>query len=135
MAKVEHDVDEIIADNSGRGANLLWDYVCYCEPDLSFEAKKERFFEIVKLLLEDGRMRIAKPDADVYFNPSQGRYPLQTVADTETHWIAPSQEILAWLRGKWPPGVKEEADPELTFYFFEIPTLIWKEEGGRWNGT
>ena len=128
-------MDGIIEENFGRGANLLWGYVCFSNPRLSFEGKKECFFDAMKALLDDGRMRIAKPDSDVYFNPVEGRIPRHTVNDPETHWIAPSHEIIAWLITRWPPQVAEESDPQLTFYFFEIPTLIWKGEGGRWIGT
>ena len=54
-----------------------------------------------------------------------------SIADPEARWRAPISEIMDFVRNKWPREVNDMNDLELTYYFYDLPGLIWVGEDGK----
>lgn len=104
----------------------------------TFSEQKEAFFYLLERLLRDGKAKFVKPDADVYHRydtvTRQQILPPRTINDPETHWNAPVEEILDYLRQHWPQAATHKDDLELNAYFYRMPAIIWKGEDGTWYG-
>ncbi|WP_175135398.1 hypothetical protein [Achromobacter pulmonis] len=126
---MEHE-NEIVRDAFGLWISGLFSAVCGWNPSRSFLEQKEIFFVLLEKLLREGAVMFIAPDVDCYFstsNPSS-RY---TVEDPEARWNAPVHEIMSYVRGRWPKEAKQKNDVELTYYFYELPGLIWvRADGG-----
>lgn len=129
---------EIAADSFGMWITGLWGNVLFHHRELSFFEQKEVFFVLLERLLREGKVKFVKQDADVYHHYDAKTkvpyHPSQTVNDPETHWDAPIVEILKYLRARWPEGATQKDDLALNAYFYQIPTIIWHGEDGRWYG-
>lgn len=101
------------------------------DPDdlLSLQEKKWAFFDAINQLLDAGKIKFIAPGADCYISPANPS-PKLTIQDSEAHWRATSEEIVASLSAQWPIHVDDENDPELTVYFYSIPAIIWVDDDG-----
>ena len=107
----------------------------HCFSDLAFEDQKAAFFALLTRLLAEGKVRFVKPDADVYYNAEINPNPKYTINDSEAHWIAPTAEIIRYLKAAWPEEADHKDDTELNAYFYKIPAIIWRDDKGRWHGS
>ena len=104
-------------------------------PELDFRYQKESFFILLRRLLEEGRVKFVKPEADVYYNATLNPHPRYTINDPEAHWEAPSEEIIAYLQEHWPNTATDKDDADLNAYFYRMPAIIWKGEDGKFYGS
>lgn len=70
------------------------------------------------------------PGADCYVSP-ENPVPKLTIEDPDARWSAPISEIMSFVRNKWPGEADDKNDLELTYYFYELPGLIWVGEDGK----
>lgn len=134
-ARIKYIVDNaypfIVSNCFGLWSNCLW----YRYDDIEdFYELKEAFFYLLGRLLDEGEVRFIKPGEDVYFVAGQPP-PERQAKDVSTHWIAPTTEILAYLRESWPQGAKDFNDAELNLYFYRIPPIVWRNSEGDWVGS
>jgi len=121
---------EIVRDAFGLWISGLFSAVCGWNPDASFAEKKEFFFVLLEKLLAEGKVMFITPGADCYVSPANPT-PKLTVNDPEARWSAPVSEIVSYVRSRWPETARDEYDLELTYYFYELPGLIWVKEDGQ----
>ena len=128
IKKLENDVDliydECCEHAFGQWVNGLFTW----HPNLPFLEQKEAFFILIRKLLNEGRVKFVKPDADVYCRGETNSTPKLTINDIEAHWNASTDDIIFYLRGKWPKSAAHQDDLDLNAYFYEVPALIWKGE-------
>ena len=139
MSKVRKAVNavyESLADPDD-GCFGLWINCLWHEYDTldTFEEQKEAFFFLLQRLLDDGKVKLIRPGVDVLWRDGNPPASGLTINDPETHWDAPTDEIIAWLRERWPEKAKDMHDAELNSWFFTIPPLIWKGKDGMWHGS
>jgi hypothetical protein len=123
-----YEIAEIVRNVFGLSASALFSAI---DPDdlLSLKEKKWAFFEAIKQLLDAGKIKFIAPGADCYVSPANP-CPKLTIQDSESHWSATAEEIVASLSAQWPIQVNDENDPELTVYFYSIPAIIWVGDDG-----
>ena len=121
----------VAAECFGLWSNCLWRR--YDGID-EFIQLKEAFFYLTGRLLDDGLIRFVTPGLDVYFVANR-EPPTRQAKFTDTHWIAPTDEILAFLRKNWPQTARHFDDADLNQYFYEIPPMVWKDKSGEWIGS
>jgi len=81
-------------------------------------------------MLKNGKIKFIAPGADCYVS-SNNPNPRFTIYDIEAHWKAPAEEIIGYLRERWPASASEENDLDLAIYFYEIPGVIWVKDSGE----
>ena len=100
IKSLEHEVDLIytkVCEHAfGKWAIGLFTW----HPNLPFLEQKEAFFILIRRLLDEGRVKFVKPDADVYCNPHLKLNPKLTIQDPEAHWDVPTDEIISYLQKK-----------------------------------
>lgn len=140
--RLRHLVDQIYPQviDAKEGAFGQWiDGLWTWHPNLNYAEQKEAFFILLDRLLREGKVKFVKPDADVYHRYNSDikdhYHPKFSVNDPETHWDAPIEEILTYLRERWPQSVSHKDDIKLTEYFYEIPAIIWRGEDGKWYSS
>jgi hypothetical protein len=121
---------EIVRDAFGLWISGLFSAVCGWNPGASFAEKKAFFFALLEKLLREGKVMFIAPGADCYVSPANPT-PKLTVEDPKARWSAPVPEIMNYVRSRWPEEANDENDVELTYYFYELPGLIWVGENGR----
>lgn len=121
---------EIVRDAFGQWVSGLFGAVCGWNPSVKFTEQKELFFSLLEKLLDDGRVMFIAPGADCYIS-SDNPKPKLTIEDPDAHWKAPVAEIMRFVRDGWPSGANDMNDLELTYYFYELPGLIWVREDGK----
>ena len=134
-SEIEAAVSDVYADCIEAQFGLWITGLFYWWPDLTLEDQKRAFFLLLRKLLEEGRIKFIKPDADIYFNAEHNPNPKLTINEVESHWEADTDEILSYLNEKWPHTAKDEHDVELNAYFYEIPAIIWRGDDGKWIGS
>ena len=136
-AEVEKNYQTFIDEEGpfGGGGWHLWDFCSYFFELDTFEEYKEAFFYALRRLLDEGRVKLIRPDVDVLVHYGKPPASGLTINDLETHWDAPTDEIIAWLRERWPEKAKDTHDVELNSWFFTIPPLAWKGKDGMWHGS
>ena len=127
--RMEHET-EIVRDAFGLWISGLFSAVCGWNQGASFLEKKKFFFELIERLLQEGKVMFIAPGADCYVSPANPT-PKLTVRDPEARWSAPVSEIVNYVRSRWPADVSNEMDVELTYYFYELPGLIWFTDDGQ----
>lgn len=78
----------------------------------------------------DGRIKFIARGADCYVSPDNPS-PKFTIADSAAHWDLQPKQIVFHLKDKWPKGVVSDNDENLTFYFYEVPGVIWVDAKGE----
>ncbi|WP_155623398.1 hypothetical protein [Burkholderia vietnamiensis] len=121
---------EIVRDAFGLWISGLFSAICGWNPDASFLEKKGFFFALLDQLLRQGKVMFIAPGADCYVSPINPT-PRLTVEDPEARWTAPVPEIMSYVKSRWPETINDEKDVELTYYFYELPGLIWVGDDGR----
>lgn len=127
--KIPHEI-EIVRDAFGQWVSGLFGAVCGWNADVKFPEQKELFFLLLEKLLKSGRLMFIMPGADCYVS-SDNPKPKLTIEDPNAQWNAPVSEIMGFVRNKWPAEVNDRNDVELTYYFYELPGLIWVGKDGR----
>ena len=122
--------NEIVRDAFGQWISGLFGAVCGWNPNVRFTEQKELFFSLLENLLDDGRAMLIAPGADCYISTDNPN-PKLTIEDPDVHWKAPVAEIMRFVRDGWPSGANDMNDLELTYYFYELPGLIWVTEDGK----
>ncbi len=84
----------------------------------------------MKYLLNSGKIKFIAPNADCYASPDNP-HPKLTTNDSEAHWDLETEQIINHLKNKWPDEVTSANDEELTYYFYEIPGVIWVDNDGK----
>lgn len=128
---VDTEYDQIKEQCFGLWSNCLWRQ--YDDLD-QFEELKEAFFYLLFRLLEEGEIRLIKPDEDVLYVADQSP-PEKSIHDVETHWIASSDELISYLHRKWRSSARDFDDADLNIFFYEIPPIVWKDGVGAWVGS
>ncbi|WP_154660686.1 hypothetical protein [Pseudomonas cremoricolorata] len=123
-------VEEIVRDSFGLGVSALFSAIGSWNPELSFSQQKNAFFSVVEYLLVTGRIKFIAPNTDCYIS-SDNPHPKFSINDEESHWRLDAQQIVSFLKDKWPEGVVSESDEALTMYFYEVPGIIWVGENGN----
>lgn len=121
---------EVIRDAFGQSIYGLFAAVCGWNPSMKLSEQRESFFFLLEKLLEDGRVRFIAPGADCYISTENPR-PKLAIEDQNAQWHAPVGEIMAFVRNRWPAEVNQKNDLELTYYFYELPGLIWVDKDGK----
>lgn len=126
---IEHE-NEITRAAFGQWVSGLFGAVCGWNSEATFEEQKEIFFLLLERMLNDGRVMFIVPGADCYIS-SENPNPKLTIEDPKAHWRAPVSEIMEFVRSRWPVKATGMNDLELTYYFYELPGLIWIGEDGK----
>ncbi|WP_090695012.1 hypothetical protein [Paraburkholderia phenazinium] len=129
MKQIDH-IDEIIRDSFGLWITGLFDSIRHWNPTFSFDEHKAAFFDVVRQLLDQGKIMFIAPGADCYTSPANP-HPRYTIYDRDAQWHEPPDEIVRQLVAQWPRHVSNANDPELTVYFYMIPGVIWVDEDGK----
>lgn len=129
MTRIAH-LDEIISSSFGLWISSLFSAISGLNPGITFEDQKEAFFGILEYMLKNGKIKFIAPGADCYVS-SNNPNPRFTIYDIEAHWKAPAEEIIGYLRERWPASASEENDLDLAIYFYEIPGVIWVKDSGE----
>lgn len=124
-------IEEIVHASYGSWMFTLFTEIGALNPTLSFVQRKDAFFGLVAELLARGKIKFIAPGADCYVSPATP-HPSLTIHDTDAHWKATPQEIVAHLRSMWPDAVTDEEDEELLIYFYRIPGVIWVSASGSY---
>lgn len=113
-------VDEnlVYSNADGLWVSGLFGAISGSYPGISFHEQKEIFFWLILKWLKDGLIVFCSPDS-----------PL------DKPWEADAEEILEYLKGLWPERAVDENDLALTFYFHEIPALLWVGKDGGLYGS
>ncbi|WP_175459523.1 hypothetical protein, partial [Pseudomonas sp. NFACC56-3] len=98
-------------------------------PEFTFEQRKDAFFYMIEYLLVSGKIKFIKPGADCYVSPDNP-CPKLSIYDEAAHWDLDVKKIVSYLRDCWAESAESENVSELTAYFYEIPGVIWIDEGG-----
>lgn len=122
--------NRIIGAVFGQWVSALFGAVCGCYPNTKFQEQKEMFFLLLEKMLKNGRVMFIVPGADCYISPHNPTLKL-TIENPEAHWNAPVSEIMDFVRNKWPAQANDVNDIELTYYFYELPGLIWVGDDGK----
>jgi hypothetical protein len=112
------NLEKIYGDAFGLWVSGLFSAIEGNNKGLSFESQKEAFFEIIKLWLDQGKIKFCKPTD-----------PLNEV------WDAPSDQIVEYLQSHWPQHAMDEDDADLNMYFYEIPAMLWVGADGKLHGS
>jgi hypothetical protein len=121
---------EIIQDAFGLWISGLFSAVCGRNPHFTLSEKKVLFLELLEMLLRRGTVMFIAPGADCYVSPTNP-HPKYTIEDPGARWDAPVDEMMTYVRSRWPAKVNDEYDVELTYYLYELPGLIWVDEEGK----
>jgi hypothetical protein len=120
--KIEH-VEEICSGAFALWSNALYHGVKGWNPDLTFEEHKEAFFWLLKKLLDEGKVRLCYPND--WWRPG-----------LPEDWDGSSDEIIQYVRERFPKEAKHENDRSVTDYFYDIfPPISWLGEDGKWYGS
>lgn len=122
--------NEIIGAAFGQWVSGLFGAVCRSYPNANFQEQKEIFFTLLEKMLKNGRVIFIVPGADCYISPDNPT-PKLTIENPEAHWNAPVSEIMDFVRNKWPAQADDVNDLELTYYFYELPGLVWVGDDGK----
>jgi hypothetical protein len=122
--------NKIIHDAFGLWISGLFSAVCGWNPNASFVEQKEFFFALLEKLLRENKVMFIAPGADCYISPINPK-PKFTIKDSRAIWNAPIPEIMNYVKSRWPEKVVDDKDVELTYYFYELPGLVWIDENGR----
>lgn len=128
---VDEEYPEILTECFGLWSNSLWSRYNGLE---KFSDLKDAFFYLVDRLLTEGAIRFVRPNEDVLFTAGKPP-PKKRVSDVETHWLVPNEEILDYLRKRWPKDAVDFDDRDLSLFFFEIPPIVWRDADGKWIGS
>lgn len=112
------NLEKIYSEAFGLWVSALFSAIEGNNKGLSFAAQKEVFFEIVKLWLDQGRIKFCKPSD-----------PLSEV------WNAPSDQIVEYLKSRWPEDAMDEDNANLNMYFYEMPAILWVDADGNLHGS
>lgn len=129
MKKIAH-LDEIINSSFGMWISSLFGAISGWNPGIAFAEQKEIFFFLLEYMLKNGRIKFIAPGADCYVS-STNPNPRLTIYDIDAQWNAPAGEIVNYFRERWPKDAKNEDDPNLTIYFYEMPGVIWVNDSGE----
>ena len=87
----------------------------------SFEENKEAFFWLLEKLLKEGKVRFCSPEDPLYREKKE--------------WDATPEEVIVYLKERWPEDAKDENDGDLHIYFYQIPAIAWLGEDGKWYSS
>lgn len=130
---VDEEYEQIIEACFGLWSNSLW----VAPRSLSgFDDLKDAYFCLIEKLLKDGVIRFIDPDeVDNVMVVRDHPPPPKTIQDTSTHWHVATEQIVSYLRSRWPLNATDENDPSVNLYFYEIPPIIWRGENNVWVGS
>lgn len=86
--------------------------------------KKDLLFEIIDYLVRKGDIKFLSPNADCYVS-LENKEPALSIENEKSHWNEDPEVVVKYLSSKWPDGVVDMNDINLTMYFYEIPAIIW----------
>lgn len=112
------DLDVVFRESYGLWISALFSALDSRMGNVDFSLKKEAFFDILELWLNDGKIAFCHQED-----------PLGKIWNTNT----PS--IIKFLKEMWPSGVNSSLDEKLNFYFFEIPAVLWRTDKGEYFGS
>jgi hypothetical protein len=116
-------IDEIIENSFAHWSSGLFYAIKGPNPDLTFEEHKEAFFWLLKKLLDEGKVRLCYP-AD-WWKPG-----------LPEDWDGPSDEIIEYVRERFPKDATHEDDSVVNDYFYDsFPPISWLGEDGKWYGS
>lgn len=124
-------IEKIVRDSFGLGLIAIFSSIGSWSPELSFDQRRDEFFFVIESLLNDGKIKFIAPGADCYISPDN-QNPRFSVADSAAHWNLEAGEIVSYLKGRWPKNVVSDSDEDLTFYFYEVPGVIWVDDSGNY---
>ncbi|MGX9556249.1 hypothetical protein [Pseudomonas sp. CFBP 5750] len=122
-------IEKIVRDSFGLGLSAIFSSIESWSPGLSFDQRRDKFFFVIESLLNEGGIKFIAPGADCYVSPDNEK-PKFSVADSAAQWDLEAGQIISYLKGKWPKNVASDNDEDLTFYFYEVPGVIWIDERG-----
>ncbi len=114
-----NDKEEILDNAFGMWISALFSDIVGYSPNLSFFEQKQHFFILVKELLDCGKIKFCTPN--------------EIWSEGNDVWNADSEEIIDYLKAKWPVLAQSESD--LSEYFYEIPAVLWVDEQGNLVGS
>ncbi|WP_153066849.1 hypothetical protein [Xanthomonas arboricola] len=124
-------LDKMVKESFGLRLSALFSSVGGNYPELNFSQQKESFFEAVEMLLKEGKIIFIAPGVDCYVSPDN-KNPEFSIENTGAHWKDSSEKIISYLRERWPKDAVDENDDDLNMYFYEIPSVIWVDESGKY---
>ena len=108
------NLDKIYSDAFGLWISGLFSAIEGNNTGMTFDDHREAFFAILKLWLDQGKIRFCTPSD-----------PLGEV------WDAPSAQIVDYLKARWPRSATHAHDSDLNLYFYDIPALFWVGADGQ----
>ena len=122
-------IDKIVEDSFGLWITGLFSAISGNSPGMAFHSHRDAFFRVVEHLLQTGRIKFIAPGADCYVSPEHTN-PRFTINDRQAQWHASPDEIISYLRDRWPEAACHEHDRLLLDYFYSIPAVIWVGDDG-----
>lgn len=122
--------NKIIRESFGLSISVLFSAVCGNNVAATFDEKKAMYLALLVKLLRNRVVRFIAPVADCYVSPTNPT-PKLTVDDLEAQWNSPVDDIMAYVRTRWPVSVANENDVALVYYFYDLPGLIWLGDSVR----
>lgn len=110
--------EKVYDESFGHWLSGLFSAIGGNNPEMPFMERKSAFFELVRLWLRNGKI--------VFCDPSD---PLNTV------WKADADTIVGYLESHWPNDARDDDDPDLNLYFYEMPAILWVGDDGGLHGS
>ncbi|WP_146093469.1 hypothetical protein [Xanthomonas pisi] len=124
-------INEMARDSFGLSLSALFSSIEGQYPELNFYKRKEIFFAAIEKLLDQGKIKFIAPGADCYISPMNPS-PELSIENTEAHWNESTDNIIKYLKERWPKDAVDDNDEELNIYFYEVPSVIWIDEFGNY---
>jgi hypothetical protein len=99
----------------------LFSSICGHNQEATFLEKKEIFFQFLKQLLDQGKVKFCPPN--------------ELWHDGYDVWDADTMTILDYLLSRWPVDISSEKDIKLTNYFYDMPAILWVASDGTLHGS
>jgi hypothetical protein len=113
--KIDH-VEDIVRGSFGLWISGLFSAISGCNPGFPFGDQKEAFFDLLKQLLDQGKVKFCPPNE--FWRPG------------DDVWDVDIEKILKYLQDHWPVNVIPEKDAALTDYFYDMPAILWVAPDG-----
>lgn len=124
-------IDKIANDSFGLSLSSLFSFIEGQYTELDFYQRKEIFFLVIEKLLKQRKIKFIAPGADCYVSP-ENPSPEFSIENTEAHWNESAENIINYLKKRWPKDAMDDDDDELNIYFYEVPAVIWIDEFGNY---
>ncbi|WP_080965601.1 hypothetical protein [Chromobacterium subtsugae] len=113
--------ERIAKDSFGLWISALFSAAKGGGEDVSFEEQKGIFFHLLRVFLQEGRVKFCPPN--------------ELWCEGYDVWDVDVDSILNYFLTHWPSDVNSENDIKLTDYFYDMPAILWVADDGTLHGS